>query len=146
FNCHSPRKAITSSRLPSGSGPGWFSRSQVRTSSRNSSSDGDSVRSIEGGAYTSLAGWPGRLDLTAVFEAVLVGRFHHVRQSHRFAAEHPFRVFLGFFDRRVEVVPDFFDFGLVALRSAESTKFLDLAFEVGDHDLGPGFHRDVRGP
>ena len=39
--CHSRRKAITSSRPASGSGPGWFSSSQARTSSRNSCSDGE---------------------------------------------------------------------------------------------------------
>src|SRR6201995_813405 len=56
LRCQSPRKAMTSSSEPSGSGPGLLARSQVATSSRNPSSDGDSVRSIERSPYRS----PGR--------------------------------------------------------------------------------------
>src|ERR1700753_4469581 len=47
---------MTSSSEPSGSGPGVLARSQVATSSRNPSSDGDSVRSIGQPTYTT----PGR--------------------------------------------------------------------------------------
>src|ERR1700742_406222 len=53
LRCQSPRKAMTSSRKPSGSGPGLLARSQVATSSRNPSSDGDSVKSIERRPYPS---------------------------------------------------------------------------------------------
>ncbi len=53
LRCHSPRKAMTSSSEPSGSGPGLLARSQVATSSRNPSSDGDSVRSIGRPPYTT---------------------------------------------------------------------------------------------
>src|SRR4051794_25698193 len=87
FSCHSRRKAITSSRPASGSGPGWFSCSQERTSSRNSSSDGDSVRSIEEAAYRGLlAGQPGDLrDLffAADLEAVVVSEFVHLGERVR---------------------------------------------------------------
>src|SRR6202012_1418345 len=56
LRCHSPRNCITSSSEPSGSGPGLLARSQVATSSRNPSSDGESVRSIGRPPYRS----PGR--------------------------------------------------------------------------------------
>src|SRR6201994_925723 len=56
LRCQSPRKAMTSSSEPSGSGPGLLARSQLATSSRNPSSDGDSVRSIGQPTYTT----PGR--------------------------------------------------------------------------------------
>src|SRR3954453_20058 len=45
LRCQSPRN-LKASTSPGGSGPGWFSASQLRRSSRNASSFGDSVRSI----------------------------------------------------------------------------------------------------
>src|SRR4051794_11866755 len=97
WSCHSRRKAITSSRPASGSGPGWFSCSQERTSSRNSSSDGDSVRSIESGAYRDhLAAWPGDLrSLEGTVEADGLGFLFEVLKV------------VGF---RKRVDPTFFDF------------------------------------
>src|SRR5436190_9062469 len=50
LRCQSRRKRNFGSS-PSGSGPGWFSSSQVRTSSRKASSSGVSVRSIAGALY-----------------------------------------------------------------------------------------------
>src|SRR6478752_7070155 len=56
WRCQSRRKLTTASRpSPSGSEPGSFCSSQARSSSRNCSSEGESVRSIGRGAYIS---WP----------------------------------------------------------------------------------------
>src|SRR6187549_4042692 len=89
FSCHSRRKAITSSRPLSGSGPGWFSSSQVRTSSRNSCSDGERLRSTRRG-YSLLSG-SDPLDQGAGAETaaaahrhqahLLVGALHLVEQG-----------------------------------------------------------------
>src|SRR5215216_6198344 len=45
------RRNSNASRSLSGSGPGWLASSQPRTSSRNSRSAGDSVRSMDAGRY-----------------------------------------------------------------------------------------------
>src|SRR5437868_2471457 len=133
FSCHSRRKAITSSSPASGSGPGWFSCSQVRTSSRNSSSDGDSVRSIGGAAYRGcLAGWPGsprtaspRLEFRAVFEPVALRHLDEFFEGGPFAGQRRARIRFQPVSRRLQAVDDFLGKFLVACRRAEGGEFFD---------------------
>src|SRR4051794_29814088 len=142
FNCHSRRKAITSSSPASGSGPGWFACSQARTSSRNSSSDGDSVRSIEKAAYTGSPGGPGehlfghRAVLDPVGDRQMVG-FAEVFASPPVVApgDVGLRFSLRFGDCPFDQLQHLFDLAVVTGRYTERLQLRDLPFE-SRHDRG----------
>ena len=131
FSCHSRRKAITSSRPPSGSGPGLFASSQARTSSRNCSSDGDSVRSIA--REHIAAAWPRQarrplehsIRLPQTLEAVLIGEFVGLVERAVAAFEQQRR---GLSSRSSapssSAATIAVDLVLVAVRSAEFARFL----------------------